>query len=405
MSGIVTVDDGRGVSVVCLDELVAGGGAGVCLVVAGVGGGVGGGVDGIGVSGIGVCGMVVHLNPLVVPLQEPVRCWPVGHVMLLHVWHVPGLAPSRYWLVLQPIFGMVVHLNPLLVPLQKPERRWPVGQLMLLHVWHVPGLAPTRYWLVLQPMFGIVVHVNPLVVPLQEPERRWPVGHVMLLHVWHVPGLAPSRYWLVLQPIFGMVVHANPLVVPLQKPERRWPAGHVIRSHALHVPGLAPTRYWLVLQPIFGCGVGTGVGGGGVGGGGVVNGCNAVTPFTQHFVIRWLSLVVLQNVGDVGGNCIPLHENLVVSKHAPPFSVHWSSSRHFPAGGRATFIHPLPPPLLPPPCAPATGNKLARLSKNTAAQVCARSPILHYTPAQERCQLLGRCRLLQAANRTLANTS
>ena len=52
--------------------------------------------------------MELQLNPLLVPLQEPERFSPARQVMLLHVWHVPGLAPSRYWLVVQTMFRMVV---------------------------------------------------------------------------------------------------------------------------------------------------------------------------------------------------------------------------------------------------------------------------------------------------------
>ena len=47
----------------------------------------------------------MHLNPLVVPLQEPERCWLVGHVIRSHGLHLPGLAPNRYWLVLQTTLG------------------------------------------------------------------------------------------------------------------------------------------------------------------------------------------------------------------------------------------------------------------------------------------------------------
>ena len=47
----------------------------------------------------------------------------------------------RHWLALQATFAMELHLNPLLVSLQEPGRFSPVWHVMLLHVSHVPGLA------------------------------------------------------------------------------------------------------------------------------------------------------------------------------------------------------------------------------------------------------------------------
>ena len=93
----------------------------------------------------------VQLNPLLTPLQEPERCWPVGHVMRSHAWQVPGLAPSRYWLVPQTMFGSVVHVNPLVVPLQEPERCRPVVARRHVaacsagaRVWHRVGIGWCR---------------------------------------------------------------------------------------------------------------------------------------------------------------------------------------------------------------------------------------------------------------------
>ena len=92
------------------------------------------------------------------------------------------------------MLSMVSQVNPLLVPLQVPERFSPARHVLRSHVWHVPGLAPERYWLAVQRTFGMVVHMKPLIVPLQEPERISPVGHALRSHVRHVPGLAPTRY-------------------------------------------------------------------------------------------------------------------------------------------------------------------------------------------------------------------
>jgi len=47
---------------------------------------------------------VLHLKPLAVPLQVPVRCCPEGHWVLEQVVQVPFLVeddPRRYWLALQ----------------------------------------------------------------------------------------------------------------------------------------------------------------------------------------------------------------------------------------------------------------------------------------------------------------
>ena len=46
-----------------------------------------------------------QMNPLLAELQAPERCWPVGHVIMLQFWQVPGLAPDRYWLARQRTFG------------------------------------------------------------------------------------------------------------------------------------------------------------------------------------------------------------------------------------------------------------------------------------------------------------
>ena len=68
-------------------------------------------------------GMPLHWKPLVVPLQDPVRCCPEPQLVLLQV----------------------LHAKPFVVPLQVPVRYCPLPQLALPHAVHVPGLAPTRY--------------------------------------------------------------------------------------------------------------------------------------------------------------------------------------------------------------------------------------------------------------------
>ena len=86
----------------------------------------------------------------------------------------------------------------------------------------------------------------------------------------------------------------------------------------------------------------------------------AVAPKTQHVLT---------------GQCPPTT--------VPPFAgVHCHTLTHCPAGK-----HEPPEPPWPPPCALVTGNKIAALSKNTAAKVCALPLILHCTPAQERRRL------------------
>ena len=74
-----------------------------------------------------------------------------------HAWHAPGLAPTRYWLAVQTMFGMALHWNPLVVPPQEPERCWPGGQSTRSHVLHVPGLDPARYWSRGQSTLGVGV--------------------------------------------------------------------------------------------------------------------------------------------------------------------------------------------------------------------------------------------------------
>ena len=148
------------------------------------------------------------------------------------------------------MFGIVVHWNPLLVPLQEPERCWPVGQVARSHGLHVPGLAPSRYLSALQTMFGIVVHLNPLLAPLQEPERCWPVGQVTRLQALHVPGLAPARYWLALQTMFAMGVHWYPLVAPPQVPSRRMPGPHWMFEQAKQAVSDVPEHPPLLYAPV-----------------------------------------------------------------------------------------------------------------------------------------------------------
>ena len=101
--------------------------------------------------------------------------------------HVPGLAPSRYSSALQTMFGMGVHLNPLLVPLQEPERCWPAGHLMRAQTLHLnPLLAPLhepdRYWLVGQEVRAQVLQLVAVFVP------------ALYLPDWQALHEVPERY-------------------------------------------------------------------------------------------------------------------------------------------------------------------------------------------------------------------
>ena len=125
-------------------------------------------------------------------------------------------------------------------------RYWLLPQLMLLHERHVPGLEPTRYWLVAQPEFGMVVHLNPLVVPLHVPERCWPLGHLALLQPVHFPAAVvddPDKNCSLAH--VGRAAHLNPSVVPLHEPVRYCELEHTELEHLVHVPfalELAPLR-------------------------------------------------------------------------------------------------------------------------------------------------------------------
>ena len=70
--------------------------------------------------------------------------------MLLQALQTPGLLPDRHWLALQAMLDTSSHVYPLEVPLQLPVRRWPVGQFMLLHAEHAvfeaPVQPPLLYW-------------------------------------------------------------------------------------------------------------------------------------------------------------------------------------------------------------------------------------------------------------------
>ena len=93
----------------------------------------------------------MHLKPLVVPLQEPVRYCAEEQLTKLHVVQVPLARedePWRNWLALQ--VGCALHLKPLVVPPQDPV--WYSSKLLLqvakLQVAQAPFVvvdAPRRY--------------------------------------------------------------------------------------------------------------------------------------------------------------------------------------------------------------------------------------------------------------------
>ena len=101
---------------------------------------------------------------------------------------------------------------------------------------HVPGLAPTRYWLAVQTMFGTSTHRYPLVVPLHEPERRWPLAHLRLAQVVHAVSDVPEHTPLVYLPAVqvAQALHWNPFVVPEQTPVRYRPEPQLVLVHLRH---------------------------------------------------------------------------------------------------------------------------------------------------------------------------
>ena len=104
------------------------------------------------------------------------------------------------WLVLQTMGGMVVHVNPLVVPLQEPERCWPVGQFKLPHVWQVPGLAPSRCCLATQTTFDMELHVwcQNARIPIYRIPICWcprPLTHPWV-HAWVLTPCADKKQTL-----------------------------------------------------------------------------------------------------------------------------------------------------------------------------------------------------------------
>ena len=87
---------------------------------------------------------------MLVPLHDPTRyCW-LPQFTLSQALQTPGLLPDRQWLVLQATLEKGSHLYPLDVPLQLPVRCWPVGHVVLLQAEHAVLEAPEHpalwYW-------------------------------------------------------------------------------------------------------------------------------------------------------------------------------------------------------------------------------------------------------------------
>ena len=132
---------------------------------------------------------VVQLPFFVV--DEPARYWlPVLHEGWLAHWvsAVPAQLLVLYLPAAQP--EQALHLKPLVVPEQAPLRYWPPGQVALEQVLHlkpsvVPEHEPLRYWPPGQVVLLQALHLKPLVVPEQAPLRYWPPGQLALLQVLH----------------------------------------------------------------------------------------------------------------------------------------------------------------------------------------------------------------------------
>ena len=103
-----------------------------------------------------------------VPLQDPMRYFPLAQFKLLHaaqaVFEVPVQPPDLYLPASHD--AHVLHWNPFVVPLQDPLRYFPLAQLMLPHVVHVPGLLPDRYLLTMTThLFQILPHAQYVILP------------------------------------------------------------------------------------------------------------------------------------------------------------------------------------------------------------------------------------------------
>ena len=158
---------------------------------------------------------------------------------------MPGLLPTRTWLLLHTILGMSSHWKPLFVPLQEPVCRWVLGQSLLLQAWHVPGLlpsAPDRYcpWLHNVQSLQLVTHKIRLI------SSRF-IQSVFKVYSRFIQGLSKVATKchdishlvavlvvpLYLPPVH--VLHVKPSVVPLQDPLRYFPLKQLTLEHVLHV--------------------------------------------------------------------------------------------------------------------------------------------------------------------------
>ena len=81
----------------------------------------------------------------------------------------------------------MLHWNPFVVPLQDPLRYFPLAQFTLEHVEHAVFEEPEHPPLLYLPDAheAHLLHWNPFVVPLQDPLRYCPLAHVALPHPLH----------------------------------------------------------------------------------------------------------------------------------------------------------------------------------------------------------------------------
>ena len=193
---------------------------------------------------------VLHWRPFVVPLQDPLRYFPLAQFWLLHVLQVkplvvPEQVPALYWLLAQ---FWLEHAEQavLKVPKQPPVLYWPDAHAVQVEhaAFEVPEQPPLLYFPGTQPEQGL--QENPLVVPEQLPTRYELAAQFWLLHAWQakpllVPEHDPLRYWLLPQLRLPHVVQA-PLLVA-DEPFRNCPALHTGWAvHTLKRPH-APLRY------------------------------------------------------------------------------------------------------------------------------------------------------------------
>ena len=117
---------------------------------------------------------VLHWNPFVFPLQDPLRYCPLAQFWLEHVEQAVSAVPEHPPLLYLPDAQLVhvLHWNPFVVPLQDPLRYCLLTQVMLKQAVQVPGLLPDRHWLVLQATLERSSQLYPLDVPVQVPVRR-----------------------------------------------------------------------------------------------------------------------------------------------------------------------------------------------------------------------------------------